>query len=82
MKIIPFKKKGRVYELLDEISLNYGEHGIQIIASGVRVFIREKNSKLKRELIIQLPDVTTRFRVNPDEREFIFFKKRKAREEL
>lgn len=81
MKIIRFRKKGRVYELLDEMSLKYKRHGVQIIGNGVRVFIREKNSKLKRELIIQLPDVTTRFRVNPDEREFILFKKRKAREE-
>ncbi len=81
MKIIRFKKKGRVYELLDEISLKYRRHGVQIIASGVRIFIREKNTKLKRELVIQLPDVTTRFRVNPDEREFILFKKRKARKE-
>ena len=81
MKIIRFRKKGRVYELLDEMSLKYKRHGVQIIASGVRVFIREKNSNLKRELVIKIPDVTTRFRVNPDEREFIFFKKRKAREE-
>lgn len=83
MKIVRFKKKGRVYELLDEVNLKYKRHGVQIIASGVRVFIREKNSKLKRELVIQLPDVTTRFRVNPDEREFIFFKKAvKVEEEL
>ena len=78
MKIIPFKKQGRVYELLDKITLNYGEDGIQVIASGVRVFIRGKNGKL----IIQLPDVKTRFKVNPDEREFILFKKAKAKEEL
>ena len=81
MKIIRFRKKGRVYELRDEISLKHKRDGVQIIGNGVRVFIREKNSRLKRELVIQLPDVTTRFRVNPDEREFIFFKKRKAREE-
>jgi len=81
MKIICFKKKGRVYELGDEISLRHKRNGVQIIGNGVRVFIREKNSKLKRELIIKIPDVTTRLRMNPDEREFIFFKKRKARQE-
>ena len=81
MKIIRFKKKGRVYELRDEISLKHKRDGVQIIANGIRVFIREKNSKLKRELVIKIPDVTTRFKVDPDEREFIFFKKRKSKEE-
>jgi len=81
VKIIRFRKKGRVYELLDEMSLEHKRDGVQIIGNGVRVFIREKNSNLKRELVIKIPDVTTRFKVDPDEREFIFFKKRKSKEE-
>ena len=77
MKIIRFRKKGRVYELRDEISLKHKRDGVQIIGNGVRIFIREKNSNLKRELIIKIPDVTTRFRVDPDKRGFILFKKDK-----
>ena len=74
MKIIPFKKKGRVFELLDEISLRDNEHNIQLIGKrAVRVFITETNSGLT----IRIPDVTTRFRVDPDKREFILFKKAK-----
>ncbi|MBA7491889.1 hypothetical protein ES702_02437 [subsurface metagenome] len=76
MKIIFFKKKGQVYELMDETTLNQGER-IQVIGGGVRVEITQKSGKLT----IQLPDVATRFRVNPDEREFILFKKAKEKEE-
>lgn len=76
MKIIFFKKKGRVYELLDETTFNHGE-GVQVIGGGVRVEITKKNGKLT----IQLPDVTTRFKVDPDKREFILFKRDKAKEE-
>ncbi len=72
MKIIPFRKKGRVYELLDEITLDNNQHSIQVVGKGaVRVFITEKSGGL----VIEIPDVRTRFRVDPDKREFILFKK-------
>jgi len=74
MKIIFFKKKGRVYELMDETMLNQGE-GVQVIGGGVRVEITRKSGKLT----IQLPDVTTRFDIDPDKREFILFKKAKEK---
>jgi len=74
MKVIFFKKKGRVYELGDETTFNHGE-GVQVIGGGVRVEITKKNGKLT----IQLPDVTTRFKVDPDKREFILFKKAKEK---
>ena len=77
MKIIFFKKKGRVYELLDETTFNHGE-GVQVIGGGVRVDITKKNGKLT----IQLPDVTTRFKVDPDKRGFILFKKATEKEEV
>jgi len=77
MKIIRFKKKGRVYEFLDETTLDNSKNSIQVIGGGVRVEITEEN----KELIIQLPDVRTRFKVDPDKREFILSKKRKVREE-
>lgn len=44
----------------------------------MRVEITKKSGKL----IIQLPDVRTRFKVNPKEREFILFKKAKEKEEI
>jgi len=78
VKIIPFRKKGRVYELLDEIGLKRNEHSIQVIGKkAVRVFITENNSGLT----IKIPDVATLLEVNPDEREFILFKKAKPKEE-
>jgi len=77
MKVIFFKKKGRVYELMDETTFNHGE-GVQVIGGGVRIEITKKSGKLT----IQLPDVTTRFKVDPDKREFILFKKDKAKEEV
>ena len=77
MKVIFFRKKGRVYKLLDETTLNHGER-VQVIGGGVRVEITKKSGKLT----IQLPDVTTRFKVDPDEREFILFKKAKEKEEV
>ena len=77
-KIIFFKKKGRAYELFDQITLDSGNKSIQVIGGDVRVEITEKSGKLT----IQLPDVTTRFKVDPDKREFILFKKDKAKEEI
>lgn len=83
MKIIPFKKKGRVYELLDEITLNGDEKSkksiknIQVIGKrAVRVFITENSNGLT----IEIPDVRTRFTVDLKNRGFILFKK--AKEEL
>ncbi|MBA7665248.1 hypothetical protein ES703_73318 [subsurface metagenome] len=76
MKVIFFKKKGRMYELMDETTFNHGE-GVQVIGGGVRVEITKKSGKLT----IQLPDVTTRFKVDPKKREFILFKKAKEKEE-
>lgn len=78
MKIIPFKKKGKTYHLQDEIILAYDQHGVQVMGSGVRIFITEKSGKL----IIKLPDVTAKLKVNPKGREFILSKNRKVREEL
>jgi len=77
MKIIFFKKKGRIYELLDETTFNHGE-GVQVIGGGVRIEITKKSGKLT----IQLPDVTTRFRVDPNKRGFILFKKAKEKEKV
>lgn len=77
MKVIFFRKKGRVYELMDETTFNHGE-GVQVIGGGVRVEITKKNGKLT----IQLPDVTTRFKVDPDKREFILFKKAEEKEKI
>jgi len=77
MKVIFFKKKKRVYELLDETTFNHGE-GVQVIGGGVRVEITKKSGKLT----IQLPDVTTKFKVDPDKREFIFFKKAKEEKKI
>ena len=76
MKVIFFRKKRRVYELLDETTFNHGE-GVQVIGGGVRVEIIKNKGKLR----IQFPDVTTRFKVDPDNREFILFKKAEAKEE-
>ena len=70
MKIIFFKKKGQMYELLDETTLNQGE-GVQVIGGGVRLEVTKKSGKLT----VELPDGTTRFRVDPDKREFILFRK-------
>ncbi len=72
MKVIFFKKKGQIYELFDETTFNHGE-GVQVIGGGVRVEITKKSGKLT----IQLPDVTTRFKVDPNKRGFILFKKEK-----
>lgn len=77
MKVIFFRKKKRVYELLDETTFNHGE-GVQVIGGGVRVEITKKSGKLT----IQLPDVTTRFEVDPNKRGFILFKKAKEKKEI
>jgi len=61
---------------MNETTLNQRER-VQVIGGGVRVEIAKKSGKLT----IQLPDVTTRFKVDPDKREFILFKKAKEKEE-
>lgn len=72
MKIIPFKKKGRIYQLLDEITLDHGAKSVQVVGKkAVRVFLTETSGGL----VIRIPDVRTKFKVNPDKREFILFKK-------
>ena len=56
MKIVPYTKRGEVYELKEEFNLPIHQDGIMIMTDTVRVIIREKSGRDKSGLIIEIPN--------------------------
>lgn len=78
MKIISFKQKGKTYELLDELNLSENLHGVQVMNSAVRVFIRKR----KKGLMIKVIDGAIKAEGDvKDDKGLVLFKSAKMREE-
>ena len=81
MKIIPFKQKGKTYQLLGEETLRYDRHGIQVARDGVRLFITQRPGRL----IVKLLDEDIKVEGDGEllqAREFVICKKGKAGQEV
>ena len=79
MKIISFKQKGNTYELLDELNLPEGLHGVQVMNSAVRVFIRKR----KKGLMIKVIDGAVKAEGDVrDDKGLVLSKSAKARGEM
>jgi len=78
VKIISFKQKGKTYELLDELNLSENLHGVQVMNSAVRVFIRKR----KKGLMIKVIDGAIKAEGDvKDDKGLVLFKSAKMREE-
>lgn len=79
MKVISFKQKGKTYELLDELKLSDGLHGVQVMNSAVRVFIRKR----KKGLMIKVIDGAVKAEGDvKDDKGLVLFKSAKAEVEV
>ena len=79
MKVVSFKQKGNTYELLDELNLPEDLHGVQVMNSAVRVFIRKR----RKGLMIKVIDGAIKAEGDVrDDKGLVLSKSAKAREEV